>query len=872
MGEVYKATDTRLGRTVAVKVLPAHVAADPALRARLEREAKAISSLNHPHICTLYDIGHQDGTDFLVMEYLEGETLAQRLEQGPLRIAQALQTGIEIADALDKAHRQGIVHRDLKPGNVMLTKRGAKLLDFGLAKLHPAVGGAGLSAAATVTSPLTGAGSIVGTYQYMSPEQLEGREADERSDIFAFGALLYEMISGTRAFTGTTQASVIASILKDTPPQLSSHQPLSPPILDGIVATCLAKSPEDRWQAAGDIGRQLKLIQTSTASGASVRSSIDTAVVAPATAGKSKRGVALIAATAVVLLGLAGAVSSFLLRTPVVPPPVRFNVVVPGVLNLNSLAVSPDGRYVAFAAGTLYIRAIDSVEAQPVAGTEGAQAPFWSPDSRNIGFAAQGQLKRIALAGGPPQNLTTIPGAGFGGGSWSKTGEILFSGGAGSPIRKIAASGGEPVDVTKLTASLAHIRPSFLPDDRTFLFTNVINPGPAAQDVYLGSLDGGEPVHMVSGAARALYAAGHLLFTRGPMLMAQSFNLERRALEGEPTRVADGLPAIVAAPFSVSSGGVLAYVAGVRGGATSSRLTWYTRDGRSSGSVGEPGNYADVAISPDGRRIAVHRHEDAEGGQLWLWDPERSNFSQFTFDRSHNMVPIWSPDGSAIVFTSNRNGGVFNLYRKLASGAVAEELLFESKINKMPEAWTSQHGGLLLFASGDFAGLSIWRFPLSADGKPTPLRETKTSEFLSEFSPDGRWIAYTATESSAVVQRSEVFVRSYPGLNGPWRVSTDGGLHPRWSPDGRELYYTTNDSTAIMAVDIKTDGTSVSAGTPRVLIKTRVRTDHVPGGTPYDVSRDGRILVNEFGAPDTPSGSAPGSSSFTVVLNWASGS
>jgi len=351
MGEVYKATDTRLGRTVAVKVLPAHVAADPALRARLEREAKAISSLNHPHICTLYDIGHQDGTDFLVMEYLEGETLAQRLEQGPLRIAQALQTGIEIADALDKAHRQGIVHRDLKPGNVMLTRSGAKLLDFGLAKLHPAVGGAGLSAAATVTSPLTGAGSIVGTYQYMSPEQLEGREADERSDIFAFGALLYEMISGTRAFTGTTQASVIASILKDTPPQLSSHQPLSPPILDGIVATCLAKSPEDRWQAAGDIGRQLKLIQTSTASGVSLRSSIDTAVVSPPPSGKSRRRAVLSVAAAILLIAVGTAAALLWLRVPVAPQPVRFAVVAPGVLNQNSLAVSPDGRYIAFVAG-----------------------------------------------------------------------------------------------------------------------------------------------------------------------------------------------------------------------------------------------------------------------------------------------------------------------------------------------------------------------------------------------------------------------------------------------------------------------------------------------------------------------------------------
>jgi eukaryotic-like serine/threonine-protein kinase len=873
MGEVYKATDTRLGRTVAIKVLPAHVAADPALRARLEREARAISSLNHPHICTLHDIGHQDGTDFLVMEYLEGDTLAQRLQHGPMHLTQALQTGVEIADALDKAHRQGIVHRDLKPGNVMLTKTGAKLLDFGLAKLHPTVASSGLSAVPTVTSPLTGAGSIVGTYQYMAPEQIEGREADERSDIFALGAVLYEMIAGKRAFTGATQASVIASILKDTPPQLSMLQPLSPPILDGTIAACLAKLPEDRWQTAGDVGRQLKLIQSSAGSGVVATSSAETAQVSAPAIEKRKRATTLMAA-ALVLLALGGAAAFLLTRRPPVPPqPVRFTVVTPPLLNVNSLAVSPNGRYIAFTAGMLYVRAVDSVEAQQLTGTEGAQNPFWSPDSKEIGFGAQGQLKRIPLAGGPPQNITTLA-AGFGGGSWTENGDILFSSGPGSPIRKVSASGGDPVDVTKFTDGLAHIRPSHVPGTRNFLFVHVINPGPGAQDIYLGSLDGADPVKVLSGASKAFFVTpGYLLFNRSSILMAQRFDLNRRALEGEPLRVADNLtlPGGASAPFSVSPAGVLAYASGgTSGGVPQSRLTWYSRDGRSTGSVGEPGNYADVAISPDGRHIAVHRHEAPDGGQLWLWDPERNNFSQFTFDKSHNMVPIWAPDGSSIVFTSNRGGGVFNLYRKAASGAVQEELLLESKINKMPEAWTAQHGGLLLFASGGFNLLNLWRLPLSGDRTATPLRESKTSEFLSEFSPDGRWVAYTATDTANVVQNSEVFVRSYPALNGPWRVSSSGGLHPRWSPDGRELYYLTGDDTAIMAVDIKTDGTSISAGTPRSLIKTRVRVDHVPGGTPYDVSRDGRFLINEFMTNET-SGGAAGASSFTVVLNWASG-
>ena len=873
MGEVYKATDTRLGRTVAVKVLPAHVAADPALRARLEREAKAISSLNHPHICTLYDIGHQDGTDFLVMEYLEGETLAQRLEQGPLRIAQALQTGIEIADALDKAHRQGIVHRDLKPGNVMLTKRGAKLLDFGLAKLHPAVGGAGLSAAATVTSPLTGAGSIVGTYQYMSPEQLEGREADERSDIFAFGALLYEMISGTRAFTGTTQASVIASILKDTPPQLSSHQPLSPPILDGIVATCLAKSPEDRWQAAGDIGRQLKLIQTSTASGVSLRSSIDTAVVSPPPSGKSRRRAVLSVAAAILLIAVGTAAALLWLRVPVAPQPVRFAVVAPGVLNQNSLAVSPDGRYIAFVAGgSLLVRPIDSVNAQPIAGTEGAQAPFWSPDSKHIGFAAQGQLKRIALAGGPPQNIAAA--VGFGGGTWNAAGDILFSSGLGSAIKRVAASGGELVDVTKL-ASLGHMRPSFLPDGRRFLFVNVRETAPGAQDLYIGSLDGGDPALVLSGALRAAYVPpGYLVFNRGAMVMAQSFDPDRRVLTGDPVRVVDAVamgPSGFLAGFSASASGVLAYAPGTPTGEGLSRLTWYSRDGRSMGNVGGPANYGDVAIAPDGKRIAVHLHEASPGGNLWLWDSSRSNFSQFTFDRSHNIVPIWSPDGTSIVFASDRGGSIFNLYRKAASGATPEELLLESKISKIPEAWTAHHGGLVLFASGGPAvsDWTIWRLPLSGERTATQI-SPGMSEFLSEFSPDGRWVAYVATQAGGL-STFQVYVRSYPGLNGPWRISTNGGNHPRWSADGRELYYLNPQGTEIMAAAITTDGTSLAAATPRAIIKTRVRQDHYPGGVPYDVTRDGRFLVNEFVAPEPSSGGVSDGSSFTVVLNFTSG-
>ena len=721
----------------------------------------------------------------------DGETLSNKLAQGPLPLAQALQTGIEIADALDKAHRRGIVHRDLKPGNIMLTQSGAKLLDFGLAKLHSGGAGAELSAAPTMTSPLTGAGTVVGTFQYMAPEQLEGREADPRSDIFAFGAVLYEMVTGKRAFMGATQASVIASILKDTPPQPSTLQPQSTPILDGTITTCLAKSPDDRWQTAGDVGRQLKLIQANTEAGSVARGSVVREMAVSSIQRRWTRWAAVLSVFAVVAVALALAIPA-LRRAPAVPLPVRFTVITPASLAAASLAVSPDGRYIAYVAGSLFIRAIDAVEAQPIAGTENAQQPFWSPDSRHVAFAAQGQLKRIALAGGPPQNVAAL-GGGFGGGSWNAGGDILFSSGPGSPIKRVPASGGQPVEVTKSNA-LAHLRPSFLPDGRHFLFANVRSVLPGEQEIYVGSLDGGEPVQVLSGAARASYVPpGYLVFSRGAMLMAQSFDAARFSVSGEPVRIADGIaagPGGLLAGFSISPSGVLAYAPGGPAGTSLSRLTWYGRDGQSTGTIGEPGNYTDVAISPDGRRIAVHLHEEQQGGNLWLWDASRGNFSQFTFDRSHNMVPIWAPDGRSILFTSNRGGNVFHLYRKIATGATAEEPILESKVSQIPEAWTSHHGGVVLFANGGpgLTDWTIWQLPLTGTPTATQVKPAKnTAEFLSEFSPDGRWIAYSTADVGSP-GLGQVYVRSYPELNGPWRISSNGGNHPRWSPDGRELY------------------------------------------------------------------------------------
>jgi Tol biopolymer transport system component len=725
MGEVYKATDTRLGRAVAVKVLPAHVASNSDLKARFEREARTISSLNHPHICTLHDIGRDGDTDFLVMEYLEGETLADKINRGPLPVRDALHIGGEIADALDKAHRQGVVHRDLKPGNVMLTKVGSKLLDFGLAKLHPN-SAIGLSGTPTVTTPLTNAGTIVGTYQYMAPEQLEGHEADARTDIFAFGVLLYEMVTGRRPFTGATQASVIAAILKDVPASPSGLEPLSPPALDGIIVTCLAKAPDDRWQSAGDVGRQLKLLQSglgspsATAVGtSSLASGASAAALRRGQTVSKRRRLAMAAAAFAVAVALVGLAVFRDGRGQDTREPVRFTLATTGTLDPTSVAVSPDGRYLAYVVSQLgepsrlYVRPIDALEARLIPGTDGAIGPFWSADSHHVGFVAQGQLKRVALAGGSPQTLASVGSSGFGGGTWNANGDILFSGGPGSPIRRVSAAGGEPVDVTKLEgpmAGTAHVYPSFLPDGRRFLFARIATLAAGGQALYVGSLDSSPPAMVVQGASRGAYAPqGYLLFERERVVVAQRFDLDRLTVNGEPMRVADGLtavPPVLIGAFSVSNTGVLSYVTGGSGALAGpqvplSRLTWYDRSGRAVGSIGEPGRYAGVSLSPDGRRVAVHRHEDESGG-IWIYDLQRNTWSQFTFDREHNIAPLWSPDGQFVVFTSLSRGSI---YRKLASGTGPEEALPKTPDFAVAETW-SPDGKTLLIGGMDTVSLA----------------------------------------------------------------------------------------------------------------------------------------------------------------------
>jgi Tol biopolymer transport system component len=855
MGEVYQANDTRLNRSVAIKVLPPHVASDPELRLRFEREARTIAALNHPHICVLYDVGHQDGTDYLVMEQLAGETLADRLKKGPLPVDQALRFSIQIADALDKAHRQGIVHRDLKPANIMLTSSGIKLLDFGLAKLQAPAVVPGWSQAPTKPAELTARGTILGTIQYMAPEQIEGHEADARSDIFALGVVLYEMVTGRKAFEGKSQASLMAAILDREPSPMSVLQPLSPPALEPVVQGCLAKTPDDRWQTAHDVMKQLQWIATG---GSQV------GVVAPPR--PQRRGAWGWIAVSVAALLMAMTAGLLYLRGPEDVAQSRFLITTPEMPSPAFLSVSPDGRRIAFVARntsgsfSLFLRALDSVEAQPLAGTENAIMPFWSPDSRNIGFGAQGKLKRIDVAGGLPQSVCDAPA--FAGGTWNADGVIVFSSFPG-PLNRVPASGGEPRAVTAVDTARqeqAHVYPFFLPDGRHVLFWTVAVGREGAIDV--ASLDSKERVTVLKGQSNVAYVPpGYLVFHRNGTLMSQPFDSKRLSLSAEPVRIADGLAfsqQLGLADFAVSNTGVLLYRTGAVG--AQSRLTWYDRAGKSLGSVGMPAEYRGIALSPDGKRIAVHQHQNPTGGDIWVLDQERGTYTRLTFTPSHNLEPVWSRDGQMVAFASDRDGGVFNLYQKSASGAGNDDLLLKSEDIKYPSEWAPD-GKSMLYAYVSSGQVDVAVLPLIGDRKPKPFLNSEFAEAHPKFSPDGRWVAYASNESG----RYEVYVQPYPERTGKWQISTGGGSYPRWARSGKEMFYMTAEGV-LMAVDVHAEAPAFNAGAPRMLFSTRALfEDHNGGGLhyTYDVSTDGmRFLINERATP------ANQATPLTLVLNW----
>lgn len=849
MGEVYRAKDTRLDRTVAIKVLPQHLSKRPELRQRFEREARTVSSLAHPHICTLYDVGRENEIDFLVMEYLEGETLAQRLTKGPLPTDQLLRHATEIADALDKAHRQGVVHRDLKPGNIMLTKSGAKLLDFGLAKLRePAAKASSLSLLPTEAASLTAEGTILGTFQYMAPEQLEGKEADIRTDIFAFGAVLYEMATGRRAFEGKSAASLIGAILKDDPPPISTVQPMTPPALDRVVKTCLAKDPDDRWQTAHDLMVQLKWL-TETGGQSFVQES---ALAAP----KRRRFALALIVAALVSSAVTAALFVYFREAPSELGVVRLSILPPQRSTFGNFSLSPDGRFLAFIAANaegkqvVWVRPLHSLTAQQLPGTDWASFPFWSPDSRFIGFFADGKLKKIEASGSPAQTICDAP---MGrGASWGRTGEIVFSPNPQDVLYRVPASGGSPIPVTTLETKRqeqSHRWPHFLPDGRHFVY--LAWSGGQNDSISLGSLDSKEGKRLLNVESSAVYAPpGYLLYVREGTLIAHPFDLRALELTGEPftlgERVSYG-PAY-GASLSVSENGALA----VGAGWTSDRnLVWLDRTGKELGTLGKAADYQNVELSRDEERVAVDFLQGTNR-DIWVLELSRGISTRHTFHPSRDLCPVFSPRGDQMVFSSTRLA-MSTLHRK-AAGASQEELLLPIGSPKFPIDWSSDGKFILFEEIGQKTKWDLWILSVS-EHKATPYAQREFNERGGRFSPDGRWVAYSSDESG----QREVYVQPFPGPGETVQISTGGGTQPRWRRDGKELFYLDSDYRMV-AVSVKTDGSKLAAGNPEILFESRTR--GLSWRNDYTVTGDGqRFLVI------SPLESAL-SSPITVVLNW----
>jgi serine/threonine-protein kinase len=861
MGEVYKARDARLDRIVAIKILPDHLADRVNLRERFDREARTIASLNHPHICTLYDIGRQDGVAYLVMEYLEGETLAQRLAKGPLPLERVLQYAIEIADALDKAHHQGVTHRDLKPGNIMLTKTGTKLLDFGLAKLRQeASPTTPLSELPTERDTLTAQGAIVGTLQYMAPEQLEGKEVDARADIFAFGALVYEMATGKRAFGGSSQANVIGAILKEDPPPISSLQPMAPPALDRVVKRCLAKEPEKRWQTASDLCEELKWI-------AEAGSQI---TLAPAVAAKGirtlgRRGLILSAGT--LLLGAVIARLATWNQKPSPPQPVsRYVITLPpgqqlaGLESGPAVALSPDGMHLAYVARQggiqqLYLRAMGSLEAKPIPSTEGATAPFFSPDGQWLGLFAGGKLKKVSVSGGaalPLADALAPHGA-----SWGSQGTIAFAPTVVSALQQVSDSGGVPRPLTHLEkGDVAHRWPEFLPSGKVLLFaasTSAFNWTNAQVAVH--SVVTGERRDLLQTGMHPGYApSGHLVYAQGGSLMAVRFDSQKLTATGSAVPVVVGVlqsTSTGAAQYSFSTTGSLVYVPG--GVQTpQSKLVWVSRNGTEQPLAAPMRPYQFPRLSPDGRRVAVGITEKET--QIWLYDLSRDTLTRLTLEGNLNNRPVWTPDGKRIAFVSTE-GGPQNLYWQLANGSGALERLTISQFTQTPNSW-SPDGQLLAFNEiNPTKGPDIWVLRLS-DGKAQPFHRTPFNEGAPRFSLDGRWLAYVSDESG----RNEIYVQPYPGPGEKWQISTQGGTEPVWNPNGRELFYRSGDK--LMAVEIAAQ-TGFAAGKPQVLFEGRYQLSSLTASN-YDVSSDGqRFLMLKPSEQELA-----GPTQINVVLNW----
>lgn len=921
MGEVYKARDTRLDRIVAIKILPPHSSGISDRKERFEREAQTIAGLKHPNICTLHDIGREGDTDFIVMEYLQGETLAERIarEKGrksgataageptpksgssgskgsgatggqpdavpgkALKLDEALNLAIQIADALDAAHRYGVIHRDLKPANVMLlpsvggsgsgSTAQVKLLDFGLAKLtRPADA---IETADTMQSDLTGPGVMLGTVRYMAPEQIEGGAVDARTDIFAFGAVLYEMLTGRKAFDGKTQPSLIAAIMNVDPTPVSALMPIAPPALERLVARCLAKDPDDRWQTAHDLLIQLRWIAGRRSKGGAT-----TAGVAQA----RRRPMTIAALVAGVLISISMAYPAYrYVKGPAEAGELRFRVPAVG-LSAADIALSPDGTMIAMVArpgpeaAAVYVRMTNAVTFRRIEVTDNAAQPFWSPDSKSIGFVAGGHLKKVAASGAPPQEVATIDGT-FYGGTWSADGTILF--GSTSGIRRVSAEGGTAELVTTIEKpETGHYWPYFLPDGKHFLYLAWSNESDK-RAIFVGTIGSKDKTRLMAADSNPQYAGGHLLFRREGTLLAQAFDANKLTLSGEPVQITGDVAFLSngRSAFSASQSASLIYFQSPSGGGTGRagvqanwQFGWNDRNGRFIANAGDPGPFGDMNVSPDEKLIAVTRQDPGTpGSDIWIIDWQRNVSAKLTLDPADDMNPIWAPDGKRVAFTSFRKGNA-DIYLKNANGVGPETPLLESAADEYVEDW-SKDGRFVAFkqTEGEFEDLYV--LPIDADGKPGkpfPIVQGPYHKAEPQFSYDGKWLAYGSDESG----RFEVYVTSFPELDQKLKVTDSGGGRPRWRRDSKELFFLKL-TGEVMSVDFM-PGPKIAAGIPRQLYNFNAGGGANPTRHLWDVSADGqRIFMRTAasiaggarnGVPSVPSDYLPPNPAAAVAV------
>jgi len=858
MGEVYKAKDTRLDRIVALKILLERMAHDKDLRARFEREAKIVSSLNHPNICTLYDVGFENGTSFFVMEYLEGETLSERLKRTSLSTEDVLNYAIQIGTALSAAHERGLIHRDLKPGNVILTREGAKLLDFGLAKITVQGGAVQSLTAMTQSTPLTGTGAIMGTLNYMSPEQLEGGEADARSDIFAFGALLYEMITGNRPFEGKSQASLIAAIIEREPRSISEIKPLTPPALDRVVKKCLLKDPHYRWQSARDLTDELRWISQS-GSQAGIPFSVS-----------SKRRFQFRMSNIVAALGIITAVvftSLYFFQPKEEVEVTRFTLSMPEFESIGSPKLSPDGKMLSFLGSdssgsrSIWVRPLNALQAYKLPGTEIAERPFWSPDSRSIGFFSQEGFKKILVSGGPAQKVVQVRG---GDGSWGTNGVVIFDASTFDSIQMLPAAGGAVIGATKINRAQGekfHAWPTFLPDGNHFFYIAFIDTGAAASRanmLKLGAVDGTADKSFFDVGSRVEFtSSGHVIFIRDGVLVMQKFDEDVLEFVGDATAITDNIAVEeLVGLFSVSQNGTLAYQQG--SGNSKSNLIWFDRGGKELSRIGGSDYYGDVDLSFDDQKLVygVYERGDDFDVSIWVHDIPRNISSKLTFSGGNEFHPAWSFDNESIFYTSDA-GGSGQIFSLRSDGSGDPRSILASGESFCTAAEASRDGKFLLFNKWT----DQWNIFILNLEDTSKIQEISTNKEFQErrgsFTPNGRFVAYQSDESGT----SQIYIRNSSGTSGKWQVSTSEGFAPKFRADGKELYYVTPEWD-FMAVPVSIDGDKITIGAPQKLFNRRYNTKGIGLMYRYDVSRDGqRFIIN---VPDGNQQEA----TFVITLNW----